>query len=369
MPLVPRHRAQAEAFRARTAGRGEVHPLRVAQRVSLTPDSVRITFDVPEALRPVYRHQAGQHLTLLTDVGGEELRRSYSICTPAGSGRLAVAIRRVEGGRFSTWAVDELRVGRSVRVMVPAGTFTPRLDARHAKRHAAVAVGSGITPILSIVATILDAEPESNVTLVYGDRDPASIMFLAETEQLRQRFDGRLTLRVQYSRSAPDPAAVVGRLDGSRVVALAGGEPTRFDEWYLCGPPPLVEGLASSLVDAGVDEDRVHLELFTGGAVDAAALDELADVDAEVSLVLDGVASRHRVSSRETILGAALPTRADLPFACRDGVCGTCRAKLRDGRVVMERTSALTRRDRAAGYVLACVAHPATATVTLDFDA
>jgi ring-1,2-phenylacetyl-CoA epoxidase subunit PaaE len=369
MPLLPRHRAQAEAFRAQAAGRGEVHPLLVSERTQLTPDSVMLTFEVPEPLRETYRHQSGQHLILFADVDGEELRRSYSICTAAGSDRLAVAIRRVDGGRFSSWAVDNLGAGDTVRVMAPAGHFTPQLDPQRKKRYATVALGSGITPILSIVSTILEVEPGSEVTLVYGNRDPISAMFLSEIERLSELFHGRLTVHHRYSRSAGTPETPIGRLDPAGVIALAGGDCTAFDDWYLCGPPALVEALARSLAEAGVDEDRVHQELFSGGAINVAALDELPELEADVTLIVGGVESRHRVASRETILAAALGSRPDIPFACRDGVCGTCRARPIAGRVVMERTSALSRRDRAGGYVLACVAHPATETVTLSFDA
>jgi ring-1,2-phenylacetyl-CoA epoxidase subunit PaaE len=369
VPLLPRHRAQAEAFRARAAGRGAVHPLRVANLVRLTADAVMVEFDVPPALAADYRFQPGQHVVILHEHEGEEIRRAYSICVPSSSGRLCVGIKRTEEGRFSGFATGRLRPGDELRVMTPMGRFVPVLNPAQAKRYALVAVGSGITPLLSITASILATESRSRVTLIYGNRSRGSTMFLSELEALAAEHPERLEVHLVMSREPTGAPLREGRLDVEKVVALAAGDGVAVDEWFLCGPEALMEELAGALQAGGAAEESVHRELFAGGVRDPSGRVELPDVHSRVTVQLNGRTCEFAVHSLgEPILVAALKERPDAPYACRDGVCGTCRAKLVSGEVVMERCSALDRREQAAGYVLACMAHPVTDTVTLDFD-
>jgi ring-1,2-phenylacetyl-CoA epoxidase subunit PaaE len=369
VPLLPRHKAEAAAFRAQQRGRGAVHDLVVQEVVPLTHDAVMLVFDVPEALRAAYRFQPGQHVVLIRRrEGEEEVRRSYSICTAPASGRLCVAIKRVEAGLFSTWATRELRAGDRLGVMTPAGAFTPRLDARSSKHYVAIAAGSGITPILSIVLGILATEPRSRVTLVYGSRARASTMFLSDLEAAVAQHAGRLRLQLVVSREPAQDGAVHGRIDWPLLSAITAQDPV--DEWFMCGPDALMAHVCAALEDAGVPDERVHREHFTAGARDDAAMDALPELTSTVTVTLDGRASEHLVEARgDSVLATALRERRELPYACRDGVCGTCRAKVVEGGVVMERCSALDRRDRDAGYVLACVAHPVTERLVLNFDA
>ena len=370
MPLLPRHRAEAEAFQARAAGRGAVHSLRVADLIRLTEDAVMIEFDVPPELAADYRFQPGQHVTILHEHEGEQIRRSYSICVPSNSGRLCVGIKRVDEGRFSQFATGRLRAGDVLQVMTPTGRFVPILNPTHARRYAVVAVGSGITPLLSITASILATEPHSRVTLIYGNRSRASTMFLSELDALAAEHPGRLDVHLVMSREPTGDPRRDGRIDAAKVAVLTSAGRARVDEWFMCGPEALMDELAIALQEAGTNEESIHRELFVAGTRDPSDLVDLPDVHSKVNVRLGGRTSQIDVHSLgEPILVAALEARPDAPYACRDGVCGTCRAKLVGGEVVMERCSALDRRERAAGYVLACMAHPVTETVTLDFDA
>jgi len=369
VPQLPRHRAQAAAFRARAHGRGAIHTLRVREVLRLTDDAVRVSFEVPEHLREDYRHQAGQHLVILHPHEGEEIRRSYSICLPANSTELCVAIRRVEGGAFSSFATTDLRAGARLRVMTPTGRFIPRLDARHRTHYAAVAAGSGITPIYSIVATILAAEPHSRVTLLFGNRRPSSAMLLDHLNELQRRVGDRLDLHLVYSQEEVEGAGSPGRIDWGRVAAALPDAPAGVDEWFMCGPDELMQALGRALADRHVPTNRIHTELFAASAASPLSAAELVEISSIVTLRLNDEATTFELNGRgEPILAAGLRLRSDLPYACRSGLCGTCRARLTEGEVVMERCSALDLEDRRAGYVLACVGHPVTERVTLDFD-
>lgn len=369
MPQLPRHKAQAAAFRARAHSRGAIHTLRVREVRRLTDDAVRVSFEVLEHLREDYHYQAGQHVVILHPHEGEEIRRSYSICLPANSGELTVAIRRVVGGTFSTFATTDLRPGAQLRVMTPTGRFVPRLDARHRKHYGAVAAGSGITPIYSIVATILAAEPESRVTLLFGNRRPASAMLLDELEDLRSRVGTRLDLHLVYSQEKVEGCGLPGRIDWARVITALPDAPAGIDEWFMCGPDELMHALGQALAEREVPASRIHTELFAASSPGPLPATDLVDVDATVILKLDNELTKFELNGRgEPILAAGLRLRSDLPYACRSGLCGTCRARLTEGEVVMERCSALDLEDRRAGYVLACVGHPVTERVTLDFD-
>ena len=351
------------------------HPLTVAAVEPLTADSVAVTFDVPAELREEYRFAAGQHLTLRRMVGGLDVRRSYSICASAHGGPLRVAVKAVTGGVFSTHALTDLRAGDTVEVLTPTGNFTTAFDPARTRSYAFVAAGSGITPVLSLIATALAVEPASRCTLLYGNRTTGSVMFLEELADLKDRYPGRFHLVHVLSREAGEVELFHGRLDTDRLARIFDAllSPSEVDEWFLCGPYGMVTSAQELLLTRGVPEHAVHVELFfvEDAPVERAA-EAIADPDAaasEVTIVLDGRSTTLAVRPEEKVLDAALKVRSELPFACKGGVCSTCRARLIEGEVTMERNYALEPEEVAAGYVLTCQSHPRTPTIVLDYDA
>ena len=355
---------------------GVFHPLRVAAVEQLTDDAVAITFTVPAELRDAYAFTAGQHLTLRTEVDGAEVRRNYSICAPATSGWLRIGVKRLDGGVFSSHATSTLRVGDEVEVMTPTGRFTPHLDPAQARHYCAIAAGSGITPVLSIVATVLEVEPRSEVTLVYGNRSVGSVMFLDELADLKDRYPDRFRLVHVLSRETQEAELLSGRLDPPRLrrILAALVPPGTVDEWYLCGPFAMVEGAREVLQAEGVEARHVHTELFhvEGETPRESVTPEQARAAGTSTVVatLDGRASTVQVPRTGVrILDAVLGVRADAPYACKGGVCGTCRARVVSGEVSMERNYALDPDETDAGFVLACQSVPVSEEVVLDFDA
>ncbi|WP_202865707.1 1,2-phenylacetyl-CoA epoxidase subunit PaaE [Kribbella turkmenica] len=353
--------------------RAVFHPLKVAAIEAITDDSVAITFEVPDELADDYAFTAGQHLTIRRT--GEDVRRSYSICSPAGSGILRIGVKRIPGGEFSAYAAHELKVGDELEVMTPLGRFGTTLDPANAKHYAFVAAGSGITPVLSLVATILATEPSSRVTLLYGNRTAGSVMFADELADLKDRYAERFHLVHVLSRESTEVELFSGRIDAERLermfrTILPVGT---VDEWFLCGPYAMVVGAQELLLGLGVAREHVHAELFhVGDDAPAAPIDE-APVDedaAQVTVILDGRRSTFALAEHsKPVLDATLAVRSDAPFACKGGVCGTCRAKVLEGTVRMDTNWALEPDEIRAGYVLTCQSHPTTSAVTLDFDA
>ncbi|GAC1323506.1 MAG: phenylacetate-CoA oxygenase/reductase subunit PaaK [Mycobacteriales bacterium] len=349
------------------------HSLEVAAVEPLTDDAVAVTFVVPPELAEEFRFTAGQHVNLR---GDDDVRRSYSICTPAPDGPLRVAVKRLPGGVFSTHATKALQPGDRIEVMTPTGHFSPALDPSRSRHYGCVAAGSGITPIISIVVSALRAEPASTVTLVYGNRSARTTMFLDELADLKDRYSTRLRLLHVFSREAQDAELLSGRIDGPRMTALLERvlAPDTVDEWYLCGPQSMVLGVRAALLDAGVPAVDVHTELFhveTGPpprrTPEAAAAGTPLS---SVTIVLDGRRSTFALApDGESILEAALRERADAPYACKGGVCGTCRARCAEGQVEMAVNYALAPDELAAGFVLACQSTPRSEQVVLDFDA
>ncbi|MFZ5851120.1 MAG: 1,2-phenylacetyl-CoA epoxidase subunit PaaE [Actinomycetota bacterium] len=352
------------------------HRLRVAAVDRLTDDAVAVTFDVPSALVEEYRFVQGQHVAVRLAAEPGDVRRNYSICSSVASGRLRIGIRHIPGGVFSSYALTRLRPGDELEVMTPVGRFHTPLDPGQARRYAAVVAGSGITPVLSILATTLETEPASAFTLLYGNRSTASVMFLDELADLKDRFPTRLVVHHVLSREPREPELFHGRLDGPRLARFLDLllPPGGVDEWFLCGPLPMVEQARATLRAFGVDPRHVHAELFHVGPAPAPpaprAAEPAAGRAATVTVRLDGRSSTFPLPrDGESVLEAALRVRPDAPYACKGGVCGTCRARLVEGRVRMDRNYALEEAEREAGFVLACQSHPDSDTVVLDFDA
>jgi ring-1,2-phenylacetyl-CoA epoxidase subunit PaaE len=354
--------------------RAVFHPLKVSDITELTDDAVCISFAVPPELADDYDFIQGQHLTLRTSLAGDDVRRSYSICAPAKSGQLRIGVKVLPGGHFSGFAAGGLAVGDEIEVMTPVGRFYTPLDPANAKHYCAIAAGSGITPILSIVSTTLAMEPHSRVTLLFANRTSRTVMFLEELEDLKNRYRDRFHLMHVLSREAQDSELLSGRLDAARLTKITETlVPTEtVDEWFLCGPYDMVMDLRDALVQAGVEKEHVHSELFH---VDKAPPPLIHPIDdggegSEVTISLDGRRSTFRLKAGDVpVLEAALRVRSDAPFACRGGVCGTCRAKVVEGAVEMDTNYALEPEEIAAGYVLTCQSHPTTPTVRLDYDA
>ncbi|MFI9824766.1 1,2-phenylacetyl-CoA epoxidase subunit PaaE [Streptomyces sp. NPDC052013] len=347
------------------------HRLRVAAVDRLTDDSVALTLAVPPELREAFRFTPGQHLALRRTVDGEEIRRTYSICSPAPGGEgpstLRVGVRLVEGGAFSTYALKEINLGDELEVMTPAGRFTLRPAPG---LYAAIVGGSGITPVLSIVATLLEREPRARFCLIRSDRTAASTMFLEEVADLKDRYPDRLQLVTVLSREEQQAGLPSGRLDQERLTGLLPAllAVERVDGWFLCGPYGLVEGAERTLRSLGVPRSRIHEEIFHVDASPAPAGAATAPAHSTVTARLDGRGGTWPVQDGESLLDTVLRNRPDAPYACKGGVCGTCRAFLVSGEVRMDRNFALEAEETEAGYVLACQSHPVTERVELDFD-
>jgi ring-1,2-phenylacetyl-CoA epoxidase subunit PaaE len=346
------------------------HSLTVAGVERLTADSAAVTFAVPADLRAAYAFKAGQSLTLRRTIDGTEHRRSYSICAPVGAAP-RVGVREVPGGLFSSWLVRDLAVGDTVEVMTPAGTF--QADPAAAGRHLCIAAGSGITPVLSIAASAL-VNPSSQVTLLYGNRKTDTVMFAEELADLKNRYPDRLELVHVLSREPRDVELFSGRLDAGRLRRLlALLVPLRsIDHVWLCGPFGLITDARAVLDELGFPRDRLHFELFF---VDEPP-PELHHAEAviegrtsDVTIVLDGRTTTAAMPQDRSILDAAAAIRSDLPFACKGGVCGTCRARVTTGEVDMRRNYALGDDEVERGFILTCQSRPVSAAVTVDFDA
>ncbi|GAA2119112.1 1,2-phenylacetyl-CoA epoxidase subunit PaaE [Actinomadura napierensis] len=346
------------------------HELTVAAVDRLCDDAAAITFDVPAALRDAYAFRAGQSLTLRRFVDGREERRSYSICAPAGAAP-RIGVREIPGGLFSSWLVYEVTPGTRIEVQPPTGSW--QADPALGERHLCIAAGSGITPMLSVASTVL-AHPAAQVTLLYGNRTSRTVMFTEELGDLKNRYGPRLQIAHVLSREPRDVELFSGRLDHDRLTRLLTGlvPVEAFDHVWLCGPLQMVQDARRALTGLGVPADRVHVELFYVDAPPPQPRrtdDTVTGATAELTVVLDGLRTTSRVSRETTILEGAQRTRADLPFACKGGVCGTCRALVRDGEADMRRNYALEPAEVEAGFVLTCQSFPATETVTIDYDA
>ena len=346
------------------------HKLRVAQVRTEADDACVVTFDVPEALRGRFAFRAGQYLTLRAQVGGQDLRRSYSICAAPGE-TPRVGVRHVSGGAFSSWLHASLKVGDAIEVMEPEGRFGAALA--KAPRHVlAVAGGSGVTPILSILKTVLGGDAHTRCTLLYGNRSSASTMFKEELEDLKNRYLTRLALHTFFSREQVDSPLQAGRLDQEKVATLlrlAGP----VDQAFVCGPHAMNDEVEAALLAAGLPAERIHVERFGVPPEVAAGISHAPQTGdaatAVVTIVRDGVTRQVPFSlDDESILAAAARAGLDVPYSCKSGVCATCRAKLVAGQVRMDRNFALEKADLDAGSVLSCQAHPLTPQVTLSFD-
>ena len=352
------------------------YPLTVAEIVPETAEANSIRFSIPPELRERFAFKAGQHLTLKATIGGEEVRRNYSLCTAPDEQDWMVTVKRIAGGAFSNWVGDALKAGDTLDVLPPHGSFTTDF-APSARRHIiGIAGGSGITPVLSLLRTTLREEPQSQFTLLYGNRDSSSIIFLDNLAQLKDRYLGRLSLHHFLAEEEGDIDLFNGMLDRARcdeaITALV-GDLASVDAWFICGPGPMMDAAEGALLDRNIDKDRIHIERFTADRPSAALAAEMAQLQTQaagttVSVTLDG-RTRRVAFTEANILESARVSGLPAPFACKAGVCATCRAKVTSGKVEMVARYGLTDEEVAAGYVLTCQSVPVGDGVAVDYDA
>ncbi|MFC8069534.1 1,2-phenylacetyl-CoA epoxidase subunit PaaE [Streptomyces sp. NPDC057293] len=367
--MAPTAPVPAAPVRARR--RPAFHSLRVAAVERLCADAVAVSFEIPDELAGEFAFAPGQSLTLRREVDGRDERRSYSICAPAGSVP-RIGVRVVPGGVFSSWLVEEVRPGDTVEVMAPTGLFTPDLTVPG--HHVLIAAGSGITPMVSIAESVLAADDRSSVTLFYGNRRTDTVMFADDLADLKDLHPTRFHLAHVLSREPREAEVLSGRLDAGRLSALIGSlvDVEAADHWWLCGPQGMVADAQQVLAGLGVPADRVHRELFFA---DDEPVREVRHEEtgpqgpvSEVTITLDGRSTTSSLSRGRTVLDGAQQTRPDLPFACKGGVCGTCRALVTDGKADMRRNYALEDAEVDAGYVLTCQTYPVSEKLTVDYD-
>ena len=352
------------------------YPLRVAEIVPETAEANSIRFEVPPELRDHFAFRAGQHLTLKAEIGGEEVRRNYSLCTAPDEQDWLVTVKRIAGGVFSNWVGDSLKPGDTLDVMPPHGSFTTDFDPAAARHYVGIAGGSGITPVMSLVRTALKAEPNSRFTLLYGNRDSSSVIFLDALANLKDRYLGRFALYHFLAEEAGDIDLFNGMLDRERVgeaIANLVGEPEAVDGWFICGPGPMMDAAEGLLLETGIEKDRIHIERFTADRPSEALAAEMAELQSKaagvtMSVTLDG-RTRRVAFTQENILDSAREAGLPAPFACKAGVCATCRAKVLSGKVEMASRYGLTDEEIEAGYILTCQSVPATEDVAVDYDA
>ncbi|MBN7793225.1 1,2-phenylacetyl-CoA epoxidase subunit PaaE [Microbacterium esteraromaticum] len=362
--------------------RARFHALTVSQVRPLTKDAVEVSFAVPLELVDDYAYLPGQYVALRVHLEGAEVRRSYSLCRPPipadeGGTTLSVAVKRDEGGLFSTWAQTELTPGFEIDVMSPQGTFTSGLAELAGAHVVGIAAGSGITPMMALARSLLTASDSTRFTLLYTNKATSDVMFLEDLADLKDRYPTRLVLHHVLSREQRTAPLMSGRLDEERLRTIFGALilPDTVDEWFLCGPFALVDLCREVLADLGVPREHVRFELFTTGDAPAERGSRKVEVRqgekaVRIEINLDGVSStvESPVDAHESVLNAALRVRPDAPFACSGGVCGTCRARVVDGSVTMTENYALEPDEIERGYVLTCQSHPTSDRLVVDYD-
>lgn len=350
------------------------HPIKVKDIRRETDSCVSVALDIPAEQKEHFHFLPGQYLTFRHLIAGEDIRRSYSICSAPAEKEWRVAIKQVPEGRFSSFANRDLQIGDTLEVMAPMGNFVLNSDSTHRKHYVAFAAGSGITPILSMLKTVLAEEPESIFTLIYGNSRSDSIIFLEELEALKNTHLGRLAIHHVMSREFPGSDLFFGRITGKKCDELIEKllDLSEVDEFYICGPNDMLEALRQSLVSHGVNKQHIHFERFSAEGLPVAAPKTVSPADhfvVSVEITQDGNTFSFAMDSRsETLLDAAQKAGADLPFACKGGVCCTCMARLTDGKVEMALNYALEEDQLEQGYILTCQSYPLTSSVKIDFD-
>jgi len=351
------------------------HKLKVKEVRKETADCVSVSFDIPESLKRDFEFEHGQNITVKKMIGGEEIRRSYSICAAPYENELRIAVKKVEGGKFSGYANGELKAGDELDVLPPTGKFNTRLRSTHQKNYLAFAAGSGITPVISIIKTTLQSEPGSRFTLVFGNRGRNSIIFFEELEGLKNKYLNRFNFINILSREKTDAPINSGKINTGKLAELNKViDYTRVDDFFICGPEEMIFCIKGFLEQLGIDKKKIHFELFTTpGQKQAASSRPQTAADSgpksSITVKLDGRSFAFNLGfDNDSILDAALKQGADLPFACKGGVCCTCKARLLEGEVEMDVNWGLEHEEVEQGFILTCQSHPKTEKVVVDFD-
>ncbi|WP_242134013.1 ferredoxin--NADP reductase [Aestuariivivens marinum] len=346
------------------------HKLSIKNIKRETEQSISITFNVPENLKEAFTFKAGQYITLKTQIDGKEVRRDYSLCVSPKSGELKVAVKEVTDGTFSAYANKQLKVGDTLEVAPPKGRFTFEPNDSKTKNIAAFAAGSGITPVLSIIKCALEEEVYSKVILVYGNKTTGDTMFLNELLELQHQYKDRFSIQFVFSQQDSDDS-IFGRIEQSTVnyVMKNKHKHIEVDAFYLCGPEAMIHTVKDVLTEHGIDEDRIHFELFK-----AAKVDEVEDAisvstgKTKITVIVDDEVTTFEMSAKQTILEAALDEDLDAPYSCQGGICSSCLARLKEGNATMRQNNILTDSEVAEGLILTCQAHPTSPTVVVDYD-
>lgn len=353
----------------------QFHPLTIKEIRRETPECVSILFDIPPDLQEQYRFEPGQNITIKLNLGDEEIRRSYSICSSPHENELRVAVKHLSGGRFSSHANGTLKAGDVVQVLPPTGKFNLKHSGVTSKNYLAFAAGSGITPVISIIKSIFKVEPTSHFTLVYGNRTRGSIIFKEQLEAIKNKNMDRFSIHHILSREQADAEVYHGRIDREKCEILSKYliDIKSIDHFFLCGPEEMIFNVRDWLLEKGVSKDKIHFELFTvpgeKSTTKSATITVPSGEKSAITIKLDGVSVPFSLPYEgPSILNGALDHGVDLPFACKGGVCATCRAKLVSGKVEMDTNYALEEDELAAGYILTCQSHPRSAEVFIDFD-
>ena len=352
------------------------HALRVAEIVPETAEANSIRFEIPPELRERFEFKAGQHLTLRTTLGGEEVRRNYSLCTAPDDNDWMVTVKRIGGGLFSNWVGDNLKPGDTVEVMPPHGSFTTEFDASRSRHLVGIAGGSGITPVMSLIKTTLKCEPSSRFTLLYGNRDSSSVIFLEALAALKDKYLGRFEIYHFLDAEEQDIELFNGMLNRERLdeaISALVPDAADVDDWFICGPGPMMDAAEGALLDGRVPKERIHIERFTADRPPEAVSREMAQLQTQaagvtLAVTLDG-RTRRVPFAAGNILDSARTAGLPAPFACKAGVCATCRAKVTKGKVEMAARYGLTDEEVADGYVLTCQSVPLGDGVAVDYDA
>lgn len=357
----------------------EFYPLTIANVERLTKDAVALTFDLPDDLKETFKYIQGQHLTLKADIDGEDIRRSYSICSSVQAQTLQVGIKTIDGGIFSNYANKTLKAGMTLEVMPPQGHFYTDINEGNEKHYLFIAVGSGITPNLSHIRSILAAEPKSKVTLLYGNRSTPMMMFRENLSFLKNQYIDRFEQVNLFTKEEHEAQLFNGRISGQKLIDLDGAKVIQikdFSNVFLCGPEQMINDIAGCFKHWGFSDEQIHYELFFSGSAAEAAeqskarrAEQYGEKTASVSVKVAGRKTFVDLAmGGENILEAAMENGADLPFSCKNGVCATCKAKVLKGKVEMDLNHSLTEQEVAEGYILTCQSHPISEEVEIDFD-
>ena len=349
------------------------HKLKVSDVRRETADCVSVAFELPALLKEEYKFMQGQYLTLKLFIEGEEVRRSYSICSSPLESELRVAIKQVKGGKASTYINTFLKIGNEVEVMTPMGNFHSPMNAVHKKRYVLFAGGSGITPMFSILKTVLQAEPDSKIILFYGNLNEEATIFKKQVDELAAKNPARLSLFYVFEESAAVSDLLKGRMTKEKLEILFEKyiSSSEDNEFFICGPKPMMDNVCSVLEEKKIEKARIHVEYFTSAAIDAPekTVSPAEKVSATVTVVQYGIETEFNLSSDgKSILDAAIEQGVDAPFACKGAVCATCRGKVVEGKVHMNKNFALTDAEVAEGFILTCQSHPITPVVKVDYD-